>query len=116
MHKVFVAAAQVRQGDTLCIANPPAQFFVERVSKRGDGLTGLHALNDTRSFFYRPTDRVRVLIGDDRAVAGDETAAIEADLAMVRMKQSGEWDDIRFRDSRRAEFQELAWAHHRGMR
>lgn len=116
MHKVYVAAAEVKQGDTLCLIEPPAQFFIERISTRSDGRVGLHALNESRNFFYLPTDHIPVLIGDDRCVAGDATAAIEADLAITRMKQSGQWDDIRFAQSRRDEFQELAWRHHNEVR
>lgn len=105
MHKVFVQAQEVRAGDTLAFAAPHPHFFVERVSTQ-DGKTCLHALNDTHKFLYQPTDRVRVLLGNDRAVAGDETAAIEADLAMTRLKQSGEWDAIRFASANQREFQE----------
>lgn len=116
MRKVFIEAGEVHQGDTLVLDPVHGLFFVERVSQRDDGKVGLHALNDTHKFFFQPRDLVRVLLGDDRAVAGDATATIEADLAITRMKQSGQWDDIRFADSRRAEFQELAWYHHRGVR
>lgn len=105
MHKVFIQAQAVRVGDTLAFAAPHPHFFVERVSLQG-GKVCLHALNDTHKFLYLPTDRVRVLRGEDRATAGDETAAIEADLAIAKAKQSGQWDRIRFAEANQRDFQE----------
>lgn len=105
MHKVFIQAQEVRAGDTLAFAAPRPHFFVEQVSRREDGKVCLHALNDTHKFIYAPTDRVRVLLGDDRAVAGDETAVIEADLALARLKQSPRWEEMRLAAVNQREFQ-----------
>lgn len=106
MHKVFIAASEVKQGDTLCYSDL-RHFFIEQVSER-DGDVVLHAELNTHRFVFKPHHRVRVLLGSDRAVAGHDTAAIEADLAMTRLKQSGQWDAIRFAAANRADFQEQA--------
>ena len=54
--------AQVKEGDTLCYANPPMNVIVERISEtRADGAIGLHGNNDTWSSYYQPHHRVRVI-------------------------------------------------------
>lgn len=78
MHRVFVQAREVQQGDTLCFAEPLGHFFVEGVSERPDGKITLHANNNREQFHYAPAAHVRVMLGPDRAVAGDPDAAQQA--------------------------------------
>ena len=60
--KAFTAASAVKEGDTLCYANPPMNVIVERISEtRADGAIGLHGNNDTWSSYYQPHHRVRVI-------------------------------------------------------
>lgn len=106
MHKVLIAARDAKQGDMLCTGTL-GHFVIEQVSQGEAGVT-LHELNKAQSFHYGADDRVLVLRGSDRCAAGDEAAAIQADLAIARMKQSGRWDEIRFRDADRREFNELS--------
>lgn len=59
---IFVSAADIAEGDTLCFLDARFNVVVERISvARCDGWIGLHANNDTWSAWYPPTEIKRVI-------------------------------------------------------
>ena len=55
-----ITAAEVRDGDTLCLTHSQ-EVVIERITEaRCDGAIGLHGADATFSSWYRPTDRVLV--------------------------------------------------------
>ncbi len=59
----WIDAKDVRVGDTLWFGNPRHTVVVERVTQaRSNGDIGLHGNNDTWSGFYKPSNRVRIVV------------------------------------------------------
>ncbi len=70
MYKRFVFADEVREGDTVCFANPASEVTIERISTaRSDGSVGLHGNNGTWTCFYAPKSRVRIRVHDNERLA-----------------------------------------------